>query len=103
MDERHSVRVTIFGNDYTIRGEANAEYILELARYVDEKMREIAGSAGVGVPLKVSILAAINLADEVFRLRANRSAPVAESGVALAPEALSALIQHIDAALKEKP
>lgn len=73
-EERNSVRVVIFGNEYSIRGEADGDYIRELARYVDAKMQEIARGTGMILPLKVSILAAINLADEVFRLRAAKAA-----------------------------
>ncbi len=72
MEDRPAVRVIIFGNEYTIRGEANGDYIRELAHYVDGKMQEIAKNANLAIPLKVSILAAINLADEVYRLRAAR-------------------------------
>ncbi len=109
MEERQSVKVNIFGNEYTIRGEADPEYIQELARYVDGKMRDIATGAHLSVPLKVCILAAVNLADEVFRLRAARTpkkaaeAPILESKhTALAPEAISALAAHIDEALQEE-
>jgi Cell division protein ZapA len=41
MDGKNVVQVQIFGHTYTIRGEANQEYILEVAAYVDRKMREI--------------------------------------------------------------
>ena len=108
MENRQSVRVTIFGNEYTIRGEADGEYIRELARYVDGKMQEISTSARLSIPLKVGILAAINLADEVFRLRAARTGNGPEPGresagepPGLAPEALSALCAHIEDVLRE--
>ena len=102
-EEKHSVRVNIFGHEYAIRGEADAEYIRELARYVDGKMAEIAHDTGVTLPLKVGILAAVNLADEVFRLRRSKG----ERGAAdpkqtvIAPEAIAALAAHIGDALKE--
>jgi cell division protein ZapA len=120
-EESRSVRVRIFGSEYSIRGEAEAEYIRELARYVDGKMQEVARGTSLNVPLKVSILAAINLADEVFRLRAAKTE--AERAVAahatpptqlpltppepaqetiLAAEAVAALAAHIEEALKEE-
>lgn len=102
-EEKRSVRVTIFGHEYSIRGEADEAYIRELARYVNGKMDDITRSTGVGVPLRVAILAAINLADEVFRLRATRGdRPAPESrGSVVASEAIAALAQHIEDALKE--
>jgi cell division protein ZapA len=110
-DERPSVKVTIFGSEYAIRGEAEENYINTLARYVDEKMQEIANNTHLTSPLKISILAGINLADEIFRLRAHRPDPAAypEAHEALTatppvidPEALVALTQHIQSALAEE-
>jgi cell division protein ZapA (FtsZ GTPase activity inhibitor) len=102
-DEKHSVRVTIFGHEYAIRGEADEGYIRDLARYVNGKMDEVARTTGVGVPLRVAILSAINLADEVFRLRAAKGdrALQDKGSSVVASEAIAALAQHIEDALKE--
>ena len=62
------VPVVIFGQTYKVRGEENVAYIEELARYVDTKMRTIADSTGAGDALKVAILAALNIADEFFKV-----------------------------------
>ncbi len=108
MEDRHSVKVNIFGNEYTIRGEADAEYIRELAQYVDGKMQEIARNTNLTIPLKVGILAAINLADEIFRLRAGRkdlpalAEPADDKSAGVAAEAIAALCAHIAEALKEE-
>ncbi len=68
-----SVKVTIYGTDYPVKGEADAEYIEEVAAYVDTKMREVAGSLSVKSTTKVAILAALNITDELFTLRAEQS------------------------------
>ena len=65
-------QVEIFGHAYTIRGEANQEYILEVAAYVDRKMREITEKLPVASLSKVAILASLNIADELFKERAQR-------------------------------
>ena len=42
MDDNESfVRVTIFGQDYTVKAPADSTYIKSIAKYVDEKMREV--------------------------------------------------------------
>ncbi len=69
MPDPRSVTVNVFGQDYTLRGDAEPEYVQNVARLVDEKMREIAESAKLGSTAKVAILAAINLADELLRER----------------------------------
>jgi len=35
------VKVTIYGQEYTIKAPADATYIKNIAEYVDQKMREI--------------------------------------------------------------
>ena len=64
-----SLEVIILGQRYTIRGEANEEYINKLARFVDAKMREVMEAAPNSTPLKASILAALNIADELHKMK----------------------------------
>ena len=59
------VKVTIFGEEYSIRGYADTEYILRVADYVDKKMREIALRSKNRAPHKIAVLTALNLADEL--------------------------------------
>jgi cell division protein ZapA len=63
-----SIDVEIFGQTYKIRGEADETHILKLARYVDEKMREIVEATNTVDTLKVAILASLNIADEYLQL-----------------------------------
>jgi cell division protein ZapA len=64
-----SVEINILGQKYTIKGDAPEEYIKKLAAYVDEKLKEIhAGNPNI-TPIKASILASLNIADELHRLR----------------------------------
>jgi|SRR5689334_3599191 cell division protein ZapA len=64
-----SVQVEIFGQFYNVRADGDPESIRELARFVDGKMREIAERAPTVDPQKIAILAALNIADELFRNR----------------------------------
>jgi cell division protein ZapA len=69
MERSKSTRVQIFGSDYHVRGEADAEYIRGLAAYVDSKMQEIATEQSLVSSTKVAILTAIHIADELFQER----------------------------------
>ena len=70
MEERkQSVKVNIFGEDYPIKGDANTQYILRVGKYVDLKMREVAEKLNNKAPLRVAVLAAMNITDELFRER----------------------------------
>lgn len=68
MEDR-KVKVNIFGNTYNIQGDASPEYINKLAKYVDFKMNEVAGSMHSGNMVHAAILAALNIADEYFQLK----------------------------------
>jgi len=64
-----SVEISILGHKYTIKGDAHEEYIRHLAAYVEEKLQEIhAGNPNI-TPLKASILASLNIADELHKLK----------------------------------
>ena len=64
-----SIEVDILGQKYSIKGDAPEEYIKKLAVFVDLKLKEVHNSAPNIAPLKAAILAALNIADELHRLR----------------------------------
>ncbi len=71
MDEpKKNIVVDIFGTEYVVRGEGDGSYIKEVAAYVDSKMRSISATTSNVSSLKVAILTALNLSDEVFKYRA---------------------------------
>ena len=74
MNEQ-KVKVQIFGNTYNIQGEAQEEYILRLAEYVNEKMEEVSSGLATGNQLQAAILAALNIADEYFQMKAMKAHP----------------------------
>lgn len=62
-------KVEIFGQSYPVRGELEEHYVAELARYVDAKMRALAASSGPADPTRLAVMAALNIADELYALR----------------------------------
>jgi cell division protein ZapA len=64
-----SVKIDIYDQSYNVNADQNEEYLKELAAYVDAKMREVAEATRMVDSLKVAVLAALNIADEVFTLR----------------------------------
>lgn len=63
------ITVEIFGEKHVVRGEGSAAYIQGLAHEVDKKMRLIAQrSPRLGIH-QISILTALNFADELAKLR----------------------------------
>ena len=66
---KHSTRVTICGEDYTIRSESSPEHTRRVAAYVDAKIREVLENASVVESHKAAILAALQITDELFSAR----------------------------------
>lgn len=67
-----SVRVEIYDQTYHVRGDLDEAYVGELARYVDGKMRAVAEATRTIDSLRVAVLAALNMADELHALRARQ-------------------------------
>ena len=63
------IPVEIRGQRYPIRSSLDPEYVARLALYVEEKMRAASDSTPTGDPLRLAVLAALNIADELFRCR----------------------------------
>ena len=69
------VTVEILGQRYPIRSSLDTSYVTELAAYVDQKMQVAGERIAGGDSLRVAVLAALNIADEYFRLRQSGAIP----------------------------
>lgn len=72
--DKNVLKVRIYGAEYSIRGQADANYIQSVAEYLDSKMREVDKNVRVDSSLKVAILASLNITDELFRERKEKEA-----------------------------
>jgi len=68
------LKINIYGTEYPIRNDTDSdpEYIRTVADYVDKKMREIDSATQAKSSLKVAILAALNIADELYQERESK-------------------------------
>jgi len=80
-----STRVTICGEEYTIKSETPPEHTRAVAAYVDKAIREVMGSAAVVESHKAAILAALSITDELLRERAG-NADLADAMTSLSNE-----------------
>jgi cell division protein ZapA len=81
MAETRVIPVEIHGQRYPVRSSLDPEYIARLAAYVDAKMNTAADSTQGGDSVRVAVLAALNIADELFRCQESgrvRSGELAE-------------------------
>ena len=96
------VTVRIYGENYPLRTTEPAARLEELAGYVDARMREVAASGKVVVTSKIAVLAALHIADELFRLR-QTPAPGTGPGPADWEKRLSGLALTLERALEPPP
>jgi len=91
-----SVAVEIFNQSYNVRGDLDEAYVAELGRYVDGKMRSVASATRTVDSLRIAVLAALNIADELHALRQRHSS--AEDDLRFRAERC---LQLVDSALKD--
>lgn len=70
MEDSRVVTVEIHGQQYPIRSGLDPAYVAELAAYLDAKMTAAARETTAGDTIKIAVLAALNIADECFRVQA---------------------------------
>lgn len=66
--EKNKITITINNRDYTLMSDDTKEHMEKVAEYIDKKISEIVLACGGGLNLQdISILAAINVADDFFK------------------------------------
>lgn len=86
--------VEIFGEVYHVRGDDAGGHLQSLADLVDRKMREVAQHVKAGDTARIAILAALNLADELFQTQSRQEGEqveIREKVAALTEELTQAL------------
>lgn len=68
-----TIDVEIYGQRYTIRGESDEAYVRRLAGYVDGQMRHLAEGMHTTTPSKLAVLAALNIAHQLFESEKKRA------------------------------
>lgn len=71
---KKALDVEILGQKFTISSEAEEGYMLKVAGYVDSKMQELMQASKPVSKSNVAMLAALNIADELYRLKDSHEA-----------------------------
>jgi len=86
--EKRQLRIDVLGTSFVIQSEESAEYLNRLSSYVRGKIEEVKSRYTFAEPLTVSLLAALNIADELFKAREGREPQVAVDEIASVAEKL---------------
>ncbi|MDR5586719.1 MULTISPECIES: cell division protein ZapA [Clostridium] len=65
------VTVNINGMDYNLKGDKNEQYLVDLADFVDSKVKEIMSKNSRLSTSAATVLAAVNIADELYECDSN--------------------------------
>ena len=68
---KNRVEVEILGNRYNLRTDSSPEYINKIAEYLNSKINEMSEEGLVLSSSDKSVLAALNITDELFKLKDN--------------------------------
>jgi cell division protein ZapA len=74
MGKERLVEIKVFGQTYTVKTDAEEDYIQKVARYVNEKMDEVLRKTKSVSTLNVAILTALNIADDLLKEREKKEA-----------------------------
>lgn len=68
-DKFNKVKARIYDDEYVIKGSAEKQYIEKVASYVDMTMKQLTLKNPTLSAKKIAVLAAVNVADELLRLK----------------------------------
>jgi cell division protein ZapA len=100
-DKAPPVAVEIFGQTYAVKAGAEAGHVEALAALVDAKMKEVSRASGAVDSVRIAVLAALNIADDLMRARreleeargrVNRAEKTGDERVRLLAEELGAAL-----------
>jgi len=60
-------KVQLLGKVYTLKGDVEPDYMLNLAKYVEDKLQELKEITESNDTTKLALLVALNIADEFFQ------------------------------------
>ena len=66
--KKNKITVEIFGESYALKSDGEIDQVMKVAALVDSQMRSVARQNGKLSPVKVAVLAALNLAEEYAQL-----------------------------------
>ena len=88
----NQIKITIFGQEYSVKAPADPTYIKKIAEYVDTKMREVqSGFSSTQSSNRIAILSAMNITDELFNAKKQGDSETNE-----VEEKITSLIELID-------
>ncbi len=86
--EKRQLRIDVLGTSLVVQSDESAEHLARLSAYVKAKVDEVKSRYSFAEPLTVALLAALNIADELFKSREGRGESPATQEISSVAERL---------------
>jgi cell division protein ZapA (FtsZ GTPase activity inhibitor) len=90
------IKVDLLGTSFHVHAEEESDYLATVVSYLREKVEEVRREATMADPVKIALLAGLNLVDELFKERSRRGGSVSDPEIGRITERL---IETIDRSL----
>ena len=101
--EKEIVQITILGTSFSITSDEDPAYVEELVTYFKRKIGDIEKSVSSKDPLRISILAGLLIADELYKIRNKSRFPKPEENRSSeeAARLTKEMIERLDRSLRD--
>jgi cell division protein ZapA len=102
--EKNKYTINVLGSTFTLQSEESLSHLREVAETFQQGIEEVQSAFPVASPLKVSILTALNLADELIKERKRNgraSSEIDPADAATIEEITQRMIAQIDESLED--
>jgi cell division protein ZapA len=70
--EKRQLTIDVLGTSFVIQSDESAEHLSRLSSYVKARIEEVKSRYSFADPLTIAVLAALNIADDMFKSRDGR-------------------------------
>jgi cell division protein ZapA len=97
--EKRQLKIDVLGTSFVIQSDESAEHLARLSSYVKARIEEVKSRYSFADPLTIAVLAALNIADDMFKTRDGREPQFAGEEISSVAERLldridEELLQH---------
>ncbi len=72
MNLKKRFNIQVLGQEFSVLSDSGDEHVAEIVRYVNDKAEKIGSAKGNVTILSVTILVALNIAEELFKLKRDK-------------------------------
>jgi cell division protein ZapA len=91
--EKRQLRIDVLGTSFVIQSDESPEHLARLSSFVKDRIEEVKARYTFADPLTIAVLAALNIADDLFKARDGREPSIQSSEIENVAERL---ISRID-------